>query len=71
MVPQSTINGFIHLIRLALGGSFGEALSDAIVDVFSDTRTGAVRGAGSEPAIETLIAALFIYEEPRSLSFGA
>ena len=57
MVPQSTINGFIHLISLDLDGSFGEALSDACVDVFSDARTGVVRGAGSEPASETPIAA--------------
>lgn len=54
-MPQSTINGFIHLISLDLDGSFGEALSDACVDVFSDARTGVVRGAGSEPDCETSI----------------
>lgn len=55
MVPQSTTNGFTHLISLDLGGSFGDALNDAFVDVFSDARTGVVRGAGSEPDYETPI----------------
>lgn len=57
VVPQSTISGFILLIRYALDGAFSGALSDAC--------TGAGSGTGSETHSGTIL-----NENPRSRSPG-
>ena len=61
VVPQSTISGFIHLIRYALDGAFSGASSDAC--------TGACTGAGSGTGSETHSGTI-LNENPRSRSPG-
>ena len=61
VVPQSTISGFIRLIRNALCGASSGALSDA--------STGAGTGAGSGTGSETHCGTI-LNENPRSLSPG-
>ena len=65
VVPQSTISGFILLIRYALDGAFSGASSGALSDACTGACTGAGSGTGSETHSGTIL-----NENPRSRSPG-